>query len=182
MKRGYTAIEYKSIVRRLRAARPDISVSSDFIVGFPGEDEQDFGATMKLVEEIGFDASFFFTYSPRPGTPAAALRDDTPQHVKMQRLHRLKDLLEQQARVISERMIGGVERVLVEGPSKKTPDELAGRASNNRIANFAGDKGLIGSFVDIRITAALSHTLRAELASPSRSSTNSATVLASKPA
>jgi len=163
MKRGYTAVEYRSIVRRLRAARPGICVSSDFIVGFPGETEEDFDATLKLVEDIVFDASFFFTYSPRPGTPAAGLRDDTSRQVKLERLHRLQFLLEQQARQAGERMVGGIERVLVEGPSKKTEGDLAGRASNNRVVNFTADRTLIGSFADVRVTAALSHTLRAEL-------------------
>jgi len=160
MKRGYTAIEYKSIVRKLRAARPDISLSSDFIVGFPGETEADFEATMKLIEEVGFDASFSFLYSPRPGTPAAELSDDTPQTLKTQRLMRLQKRIEEQAQAISAAMIGTVQRVLVEGAAKKDANELAGRTDNNRIVNFAGPPRLIGHFVDVTITAALPHSLR----------------------
>ena len=163
MKRGYTALEYKSIVRRLRAARPDISVSSDFIVGFPGESEADFEATMKLIDDIGFDASFSFLYSPRPGTPAAELRDDTPQEEKAGRLMRLQKRNDEQALAISEGMVGSVQRVLVEGPSKRSAGELAGRTDNNRIVNFAGQPRLIGSFADVRITAAMAHTLRGEI-------------------
>ncbi len=167
MKRGYTALEYKSIVRRLRAARPDISLSTDFIVGFPGETEADFEATMKLIDEVGFDASFSFLYSPRPGTPAAELADDTPQDLKAQRLMRLQKRIEEQAQAISAAMVGTVQRILVEGAAKKDAAELAGRTDNNRIVNFAGaaraTERLVGRFVDITITAALPHSLRGEI-------------------
>ncbi len=166
MKRGYTALEYKSIIRRLRAARPDVSISSDFIVGFPGETEQDFEATMKLIAEIGFDDSYSFLYSPRPGTPAAELADDTPQQVKQQRLARLQALIEAQAGAISHAMVGSIQRVLVEGAAKKNPGELCGRSSNNRTVNFAGPPELIGRLVDVTITAALTHTLRGEYRVP----------------
>ncbi len=164
MKRGYTALEYRSIARRLRAARPGISLSSDFIVGFPGETEADFEATLRLAREADFDASFSFVYSPRPGTPAADLADETPREEKLDRLRRLQSQLEAQARDVSERMVGTIERVLVEGPSKKNPAELAGRTGNNRVVNFPGDRALHHSFVDLRITAALPHSLRGELA------------------
>jgi len=160
MKRGYSVLEYKSIVRRLRAARPQICIGSDFIVGFPGESEQDFAATLRLVEEVGFDASFSFVYSPRPGTPAASLRDDTPAAEKRARLQRLQDQLNAQAQSISEAMLGTQHRILVEGPSKKDPGELCGRTENNRVVNFAGPPRLIGQFLDVIVTAALSHSLR----------------------
>jgi tRNA-2-methylthio-N6-dimethylallyladenosine synthase len=163
MKRGYTSLEYRSIVRRLRQARPELSLSSDFIVGFPGETEADFQATLKLAAEVGFDASFSFVYSPRPGTPAAELPDAVSQAEKLERLHRLQALIEGQARDISERMIGSTQRVLVEGVSKKRSAELSGRTANNRIVNFAGPQRLIDRFVDLRITAALPHSLRGEL-------------------
>ena len=166
MKRGYTALEYKSIIRRLRAARPDISISSDFIVGFPGETERDFEATMKLIAEIGFDDSYSFLYSPRPGTPAAELSDDTPRRVKQERLARLQALIERQASSISNAMVGGTQRVLVEGAAKKNPDELCGRSGSNRMVNFAGPAELVGRLVDITITAALSHSLRGEVRVP----------------
>ena len=168
MKRGYTALEYKSIVRRLRAARPDICLSTDFIVGFPGETESDFEATMKLIAEVGFDDSFSFVYSPRPGTPAAELPDDTPRQNKLERLSRLQSAISANARAISERMVGTRQRVLVEGPAKKDPRELCGRTDNNRTANFAGDAHLIGRFVELDITAALTHTLRGEIAAQQR--------------
>ena len=163
MKRGYTALEYRSIVRRLRAAQPDVSLSSDFIVGFPGETAADFEATLKLARDAEFDASFSFIYSPRPGTPAADLRDDTPHEVKLERLQRLQAQVESQARAISERMVGSTQRVLVEGTSKKNAAELAGRTANNRVVNFPGDARLHNEFVDVRITAALPHSLRGEL-------------------
>jgi tRNA-2-methylthio-N6-dimethylallyladenosine synthase len=167
MKRGYTALEYKSIVRKLRAVRPDISLSSDFIVGFPGETDEDFEKTMKLIEDIGFDASFSFIYSPRPGTPALELADDTPAEVKSARLLRLQKRIDEQAQVISQAMVGSVQRVLVEGTSKKDANELAGRTDNNRIVNFAGGSAnsarLINTFVNVRITSSLSHTLRGEI-------------------
>ena len=163
MKRGYTGLEYRSIARRLQQARAGISLSSDFIVGFPGETDGDFEATLKLAGDIGFDASFSFLYSPRPGTPAAELPDPTSQDVKLQRLQRLQAQLQAQSRSISERMVGSVERVLVEGPSKKNPDELAGRTGNNRVVNFAGGSHLVGQFPEVLITAALPHSLRGEV-------------------
>jgi len=163
MKRGYTALEYRSIVRRLRQARPDISLSSDFIVGFPGETEADFAATLRLAREAEFDASFSFIYSPRPGTPAADLPDETTREEKRERLQRLQAQLEAQAKAVAERMVGTTQRVLVEGRSKKNPAELAGRTGNNRVVNFPGGPGLHHSFVDLRITAALTHSLRGEL-------------------
>jgi tRNA-2-methylthio-N6-dimethylallyladenosine synthase len=162
MKRGYSTLEYKSIVRRLRKARPDISLSSDFIVGFPGETDADFDATLKLAEDIGFDASFSFVYSPRPGTPAAELPDATPHEVKLARLQRLQRLLESRALAISAAMVGTVQRILVEGVSKKNSGEICGRTDNNRVVNFAGSPRLIGRFVDLTITASLPHSLRGE--------------------
>lgn len=163
MKRGYTVLEYKSLVRKLRAARPDISIASDFIVGFPGETEQDFEATMKLIDDVGFDASFSFVYSPRPGTPAADMTDDVPQQVKLERLKRLQDRVAEFEMQISEAMIGTVQRVLVEGVSRKSADELAARTDNNRIVNFAGSPGMIGRFVNVKITSVSVHTLRGEV-------------------
>ncbi len=163
MKRGYTALEYKSVARKLRAARPDLSLSTDFIVGFPGETAADFEATMRLIDEVGFDASFSFLYSPRPGTPAAELGDDTPQELKTQRLMRLQKRIEEQARAISAAMVGSVQRILVEGASKKDATELAGRTDNNRIVNFVGNPRLVGRFVDVSITSALPHSLRGEI-------------------
>ncbi|WP_018152640.1 tRNA (N6-isopentenyl adenosine(37)-C2)-methylthiotransferase MiaB [Leeia oryzae] len=163
MKRGYTALEYKSVVRKLRAARPDLSLSSDFIVGFPGETEEDFEKTMKLIEEIGFDQSFSFVYSARPGTPAADLADDTPQDVKLARLARLQTRINQMAREISDSMVGSVQRVMVEGISKKNSEELSARTENNRIVNFPGNPRLINQFIDVRITAANPNTLRGEV-------------------
>jgi tRNA-2-methylthio-N6-dimethylallyladenosine synthase len=164
MKRGYTALEYRSIVRRLRAARPDVCVSSDFIVGFPGETEADFQATLRLARDAQLDASFSFLYSPRPGTPAADLPDALPHAEKLERLQRLQAQLESQARAISERMVGSMQRVLVEGFSRKDKSELAGRTANNRVVNFPGDAGLHDCYVDVRVTAALPHSLRGELA------------------
>jgi tRNA-2-methylthio-N6-dimethylallyladenosine synthase len=164
MKRGHTALEYKSRIRRLRRVRPDISISSDFIVGFPGETDADFQATMNLVDEIGFDASFSFVYSRRPGTPAADYPDDVPQGVKQERLARLQQRLAHRAQAISRRMVGTVERVLVEGPSRKDPAELTGRTENNRVVNFAGPADLIGDLVDVTITRAMPNSLRGELA------------------
>ena len=162
MKRGYTGLEYRSIVRRLRKARSDISLTSDFIVGFPGETESDFRATLELARELDFDGSFSFVYSPRPGTPASDLPDTTPQAEKLERLRRLQALLDAQARAVSERMVGSMQRVLVEGPARRNPAELAGRTENNRVVNFRGGPELIGRFVEVRITAALSHSLRGE--------------------
>ncbi|GAA0217421.1 tRNA (N6-isopentenyl adenosine(37)-C2)-methylthiotransferase MiaB [Castellaniella daejeonensis] len=163
MKRGYTALEYKSIIRRLRAARPDMTLSSDFIVGFPGETEADFQKTMDLVRDVGFDQSFSFVYSRRPGTPAADLADDTPEAEKLDRLHRLQALINEQAAAISRSMVGSIQRLLVEGPSKKDPSDMKGRTENNRIVNFAGQPRLIGQMVDVRITEALANTLRGEI-------------------
>ncbi|MCB1667775.1 MAG: tRNA (N6-isopentenyl adenosine(37)-C2)-methylthiotransferase MiaB [Pseudomonadales bacterium] len=164
MKRGHTAIEYKSKIRRLRAIRPDISLSSDFIVGFPGETEQEFAATMKLIEEIGFDHSFSFIYSARPGTPAADLPDETPEEVKKQRLQILQSRINQQAMEISRRMVGKIARVLVTGISKKDPGQLQSRTENNRVVNFlCSDHKLIGQFVDVNITEALPNSLRGSL-------------------
>jgi tRNA-2-methylthio-N6-dimethylallyladenosine synthase len=166
MKRGYTALEYKSIIRRLRAVCPDISLSSDFIVGFPGETEEDFEKTMKLVEDMGFDASFSFVYSKRPGTPAADLADDTPQEVKLKRLARLQAAINANQQRISEAMVGTRQRILVEGPSRKDPNELMGRTENNRIVNFSGGPGaarLVGNLIDVTITQALPHSLRGEV-------------------
>jgi tRNA-2-methylthio-N6-dimethylallyladenosine synthase len=165
MKRGYSVLEYKSIVRRLRKARPGICISSDFIVGFPGETAADFEATLALVEAVGFDASFSFVYSPRPGTPAADLSDDTAPEVKLERLQKLQSLLESQAGAISKRMVGRVERVLVDGAAKKGAGQLCGRTENNRVVNFAGPARLIGQFAELTITAALPHSLRGELVS-----------------
>jgi tRNA-2-methylthio-N6-dimethylallyladenosine synthase len=164
MKRGYTALEFKDKVRRLRAVRPDISVSSDLIVGFPGETERDFSATLALVREVGFDQSFSFIYSRRPGTPAASLPDEVEPAVKHERLARLQAQLEAQARAISESMVGTRQRVLVERHAKKDARELAGRTANNRWLNFAGSAALIGRFVDVTVTAALAHSLRGRLA------------------
>ena len=164
MKRGYTALEFKSIVRRLRAVRPDISISSDFIVGFPGESESDFDATLKLVLEVGFDASFSFLYSRRPGTPAADLPDDTPLAVKRERLHRLQALVDTQAAAISAAMVGRSERVLVTGRARRNPAELAVRTDNNRVVNFAGPPSLIGGYADVIVESAAPHSLRGRLA------------------
>ncbi len=166
MKRGYTGLEYKSIIRRIKAVRPGISISSDFIVGFPGESDADFEAMMKLVEDVGFDNSFSFIFSKRPGTPAANLEDDTPHEVKLARLQRLQALIDLNTRKASAAMVGSVQRILVEGPSKKGQGELAGRTENNRVVNFApGDLGdaLIGQLVDVRITESLDYSLRGDL-------------------
>ena len=164
MKRGYTALEYKSIIRRLRQVRPDISLSSDFIVGFPGETDADFEQTMTLIDDVGFDASFSFIFSPRPGTPAADMPDDTPQETKLRRLMRLQRRIEEQSQAISRRMVGTRQSILVEGPSKKDPAQLAGRTENTRVVNFAGPARLVGRFVDVTVTAALPHSLRGEAA------------------
>jgi tRNA-2-methylthio-N6-dimethylallyladenosine synthase len=164
MKRGHTAIEYKSKIRRLRAIRPDISISSDFIVGFPGETEADFAATMKLIEEIGFDTSFSFVYSARPGTPAADLPDNEDESIKKQRLKILQDRILQNAFEISRRMVGGEQTLLVTGVSKKDPGQLQGRTENNRVVNFSADNhDLIGQFVQVEITEALPNSLRGRL-------------------
>ncbi|MGA7750406.1 MAG: tRNA (N6-isopentenyl adenosine(37)-C2)-methylthiotransferase MiaB, partial [Gallionella sp.] len=165
MKRGHTVLEYKSIIRRVRAARPDICITSDFIIGFPGESEQDFEATMKLIDEIGFDNSFSYLYSPRPGTPAAEMRDDTPLEVKAARLKRLQDRIAEQEGAVARAMMGTTQRALVEGVSKKDAQELAARTDNNRVVNFSGTASLIGRFVEVKVTQVVRHTLRGELIS-----------------
>ncbi len=164
MKRGHTVLEYKSKIRRLRKIRPDISLSSDFIIGFPGETDADFAATMKLIEDIGYDSSFSFIYSARPGTPAAELPDDTDEDTKKNRLHILQTRIAAQAAGISRRMVGSSQRILVTGVSKKDPGELQGRTENNRAVNFsAADHALIGQFVDVEIVQALPNSLRGAL-------------------
>ena len=165
MKRGYTALEYKAIIRKLRAARPGISISSDFIVGFPGETEADFGQMMKLIGDVGYDASFSFIFSPRPGTPAANLHDDTPHDVKLKRLQHLQATIEQNVRAISASRVGTIQRILVEGASRKNPHELMGRTECNRIVNFDGGADgawLAGRMIEVTITEALPHSLRGE--------------------
>ena len=166
MKRGYTAMEYKSTIRKLRAIRPELSMSSDFIVGFPGETEADFQKMMKLIADVGFDNSFSFIFSPRPGTPAANLPDDTPHEVKLRRLQEVQALLEQNIQRISQSRVGTVQRILVEGPSRKNPAEIMGRTECNRIVNFdAGPNGarLVGQMLDVKITLAYPHSLRGEV-------------------
>ena len=162
MKRGYTSLEYRSIVRRLRKARPDIGISSDFIVGFPGESGADFAATLALARELQLDGSFSFLYSARPGTPAAEMEDAVPLAEKQERLQRLQAQLEAQAHAVSVAMVGSVQKVLVEGPSRRDPAELAARTGNNRTVNFAGGSGLVGQFANLRITEARHHSLRGE--------------------
>ena len=169
MKRGYTAMEYKSIVRKLRAVRPGISMSSDFIVGFPGETEDDFDKLMKLIDDVGYDAGFSFIFSPRPGTPAANLADDTPHAMKLKRLQHLQATVEQNVRAISASRVGTVQRILVEGPSKKNPQELMGRTECNRIVNFDGgpnSQRLVGQMIDVVVTEALPHSLRGRVNTP----------------
>jgi tRNA-2-methylthio-N6-dimethylallyladenosine synthase len=173
MKRGYTVLEYKSIVRRLRQVRPDIAISSDFIVGFPGESEHDFEQTMRLIDQIGFDASFSFVYSKRPGTPAADFADETPPAAKLTRLARLQAAIDANAQAISSAMVGSIQRILVEGPSRKAspenPGELMGRTENNRIVNFPGGPRaitLVGQMLDVRIAQVRPHSLRGELRLP----------------
>ena len=167
MKRNYTAVEYKSIIRRLRAVRPDISITSDFIIGFPGETADDFERTMKLIEDVQFDGSFSFIYSRRPGTPAASLMDDTPYEVKLKRLHRMQKALDAQLHAASNAMIGTTQRLLVEGVSRKDTNELMGRTDNNRVVNFAVNgknaTRLVGEFVDVVITGVSHYTLRGEI-------------------
>lgn len=166
MKRGYTALEYKSIIRRIRAVRPNMAISSDFIVGFPGETDADFEAMMKLIADVGFDTSYSFIFSKRPGTPAAGLEDDTPHAVKLARLQRLQAAIDANTRKYSAAMVGTVQRILVEGPSKKDPAELQGRTENNRVVNFAAGPSaamLLGELVDVRITESFNYTLRGEL-------------------
>src|SRR5471032_1090901 len=167
MKRGYTVLEYKSVIRKLRAIRPDLSLSTDMIVGFPGETEDDFQKMMKLIDEMSYDTSFSFIYSPRPGTPAANLHDDTPREVKLKRLQHLQATIEANVAKISNSILGSVQRILVEGPSRKDPSELAGRTENNRVVNFpapiSSHKRLIGQMVDVEINVAYPHSLRGEL-------------------
>jgi tRNA-2-methylthio-N6-dimethylallyladenosine synthase len=163
MKRGYTAMEYKSTVKKLRAIRPDLAMSSDFIVGFPGETEEDFAKMMKLIDDIGFDNSFSFIFSPRPGTPAANLHDETPGDVKLKRLHQLQAVINTHIKTISEQRVGTVQRILVEGASKRDADELMGRTECNRVVNFAGQPRLVGQMVDVTITEAKAYTLRGEV-------------------
>ncbi|HEX5806802.1 MAG TPA: tRNA (N6-isopentenyl adenosine(37)-C2)-methylthiotransferase MiaB [Macromonas sp.] len=166
MKRGYTAMEYKSTIRKLRAIRPDLSMSSDFIVGFPGETEEDFQKMMKLITDVGYDTSFSFIFSPRPGTPAANLHDDTPHEVKLKRLQHLQAVIEENVQRISASRVGTVQRILVTGPSKKNPQELMGRTECNRIVNFDGGPNsarLVGQMVNVSITSALPHSLRGEV-------------------
>jgi tRNA-2-methylthio-N6-dimethylallyladenosine synthase len=166
MKRGYTALEYKSIIRRIKAVRPDMSISSDFIVGFPGETEADFEAMMKLIADVGFDTSYSFIFSKRPGTPAANLEDDTPHEVKLARLQRLQAAIDANTRKYSAAMVGTVQRILVEGPSRKDPGELQGRTENNRVVNFAAGPefgALAGTMLDVRITESFNYTLRGEI-------------------
>jgi tRNA-2-methylthio-N6-dimethylallyladenosine synthase len=160
MKRGYTALEFKQRIRKLRAVRPDICVSSDFIVGFPGETEEDFGKTLKLIDDVGFDQSFSFVFSSRPGTPAANLADDTPAAEKNARLARLQAKLNANATAISQAMVGSVQRVLVEKPSRRDPREMSGRTENMRYVNFPGDARMIGQFIDVTITEAMANSLR----------------------
>jgi len=162
MKRGHSALEYRSKIRRLREIRPDICLSSDFIVGFPGETDKDFEATMQLIEQVGFDHSFSFIFSPRPGTPAMDLPDDIPMEVKQERLARLQHRINEMAQQISRRMVGTTQRVLVERPARKNPAQLAGRTENNRVVNFDGPTELIGEFANIQITEALPNSLRGE--------------------
>ncbi len=163
MKRGYTRLEYKQKIRRLRAVRPDISLSSDFIVGFPGETEEDFAQTLELIEDVGFDQSFSFIYSRRPGTPAASLPDEVPREVKQQRLERLQAKIDAQARAISRSMVGSTQRVLVERPARRDPRQLAGRTENMRWVNFDGPAALVDRFADVRITEAMPNSLRGRL-------------------
>jgi tRNA-2-methylthio-N6-dimethylallyladenosine synthase len=163
MKRGHTVDDYRAKVRRLREVRPDLALSSDFIVGFPGESEADFQATLHLVEDVRFDHSFSFLYSPRPGTPAASLPDPVPRETKQERLYRLQEQLNASAAAYSRAMVGARQRVLVDRPARRDSSELCGRTENNRVVNFAGSPALIGRFVNVRITASLPNSLRGEL-------------------
>ncbi|MDB5872949.1 MAG: miaB [Ramlibacter sp.] len=163
MKRGYTAMEYKSTVRKLKAIRPEMALSSDFIVGFPGETDEDFAKLMKLIDDVGYDNSFSFIFSPRPGTPAANLRDETPHEVKLKRLQQVQAVIEGNMRRISESRVGTVQRILVEGPSRKDVNELAGRTECNRMLNFKGPARLVGQMIDVTVTEANSHSLRGEV-------------------
>jgi tRNA-2-methylthio-N6-dimethylallyladenosine synthase len=171
MKRGYTAMEYKSTVRKLRAIRPDMALSSDFIVGFPGETEDDFTKMMKLIDDVGYDNSFSFIFSPRPGTPAANLHDDTPHEVKLKRLQHLQATIDANIRRISENRIGTVQRILVEGRSKRDESELMGRTECNRVVNFKGPARLIGQMTDVNITQAMHYSLRGDVTLTEESTT-----------
>lgn len=181
MKRNHTVLEYKSRIRKLRQVRPDISLSSDFIIGFPGETDKDFEATMNLIADIGYDQSFSFIYSARPGTPAANLVDETPMSVKKERLQLLQNRINQMASNISRKMVGTTQLVLVEGTSRKNPDEICGRTENNRIVNFSGDPSLIGQFVSLTITDALPNSLRGELSQPPQTRTQTADLAQTNP-
>jgi tRNA-2-methylthio-N6-dimethylallyladenosine synthase len=163
MKRGYTSLEYKSVIRKLRAVRPNMHISSDFIVGFPGETDEDFDALMKLIKDVEFDNSFSFIFSARPGTPAASLEDTTPAPLKLKRLQFLQSVIDANTKKYSNAMIGTIQRILVEGPSVKDPNELQGRTENNRVVNFAGGKDLIGTLVNTRVTESFNYSLRGEL-------------------
>jgi tRNA-2-methylthio-N6-dimethylallyladenosine synthase len=166
MKRNHTVTEYRQKIRKLREVRPDISLSTDFIVGFPGESEADFEATLALIEEIGFDGAYSFVFSPRPGTPAASMADDTPAEVKLERLQRLQQLVNSQAQVISRRMVGSRQTILIEGPSRKDPAELCGRTENNRVVNLEShDHSLIGRFVEVEVTDVRTYSLRGRVIS-----------------
>ncbi|MDR6888432.1 MULTISPECIES: tRNA (N6-isopentenyl adenosine(37)-C2)-methylthiotransferase MiaB [Variovorax] len=171
MKRGYTAMEYKSTVRKLRAIRPELALSSDFIVGFPGETDEDFAKMMKLIDDCQFDNSFSFIFSPRPGTPAAALHDDTPHAVKLARLQTLQRVIDGNVRRFGDALVGTTQRVLVEGASRKDANELMGRTECNRVVNFEGDARLVGQMADLRITRSLAYTLRGEVATRESSTT-----------
>jgi len=164
MKRGHSVLEYRHKIRQLREIRPEVSLSSDFIIGFPGETDEDFEATMNLIDDVGFDTSFSFIYSPRPGTPAAFIPDQITQDVKKDRLKFLQDRILQQAARISRKMVGSTQKILVEGFSKKSDQEMAGRTENNRVVNFVGDVSLTGQFVDVKITAALNNSLKGTIA------------------
>jgi tRNA-2-methylthio-N6-dimethylallyladenosine synthase len=163
MKRGYTSLEYKSIIRKIKALRPGISFSSDFIIGFPGESEADFEKTMQLIEDVGYDTSFSFVYSKRPGTPAAELQDDTPTATKLERLQKLQKKIESQAKQISQQMVGTIQKVLVEGKSKRDPNELSGRTENYKVVNFSGNERLIGQIIDIEIVDCMPNSLRGNI-------------------
>lgn len=163
MKRGYTSLEYKSIIRKIRAIRPNISFSSDFIVGFPGETEDDFNKTMKLIEDVNYDTSFSFIYSERPGTPAAEIKDDTPQAIKLERLQILQKRIEEMAREVSKNMVGTIQKVLVEGKSKRDPNELSGRTENYKVVNFEGNERLINQLINVEITEALPNSLKGRI-------------------
>ena len=166
MKRGHTAMEYKHKIRKLREIRPDISLSSDFIIGFPGETDTDFDATMGLIDKVGFDASFSFIYSPRPGTPAAFMPDSLSQEIKKARLKTLQNRILEQAHIISQEMVGTRQRILVEGPSRKSNEEMSGRTENNRVVNFKGNPEMVGQFVDVDITQALNNSMKGDIVQP----------------